>query len=102
MRQHGPRPINRVAESVGLTIQDLWRRPEGIGTVQKLELKLDRYLRHVHTGDYSLLPQIWPLLFAHLKERNEVPRYPNLEIYGHWNAEPSKCETTILIGLDQK
>jgi hypothetical protein len=51
---------------------------------------------------YSTIPQIWPLLFAHLKELNEIPKYPNLEIYGHWNAGPSKCETTILIGLDQK
>ena len=72
------------------------------GTLEELEVSLDRYLRHVHWGSYSTLPQIWPLLFAQLKERNEKSKYPNLEIYGHWNADPSKCETTILIGLDQK
>lgn len=72
------------------------------GTLEKIEVSLDRYLRHVHKGDYSPLPQIWRLLFAQLMELNEIPKYPNLEIYGHWNADPSKCETTILIGLDQK
>jgi hypothetical protein len=72
------------------------------GTLEKMDVALDRYLRHVHMGDYSTLPQIWPLLFAQLKERKEIPKYPNLEIYGHWNADPSKCETTIVIGLDQQ
>ena len=72
------------------------------GTLEKIDVSFDRYLRHVHKGDYSTLPQIWPLLFSQLMELNEIPKYPNLEIYGHWNADPSKCETTILIGLDQK
>ena len=72
------------------------------GTLEKLDVTLDRYLRHVHTGDYATLPHIWPWLFAQLKEQNEISKYPSLEIYGHWNPDPSKCETTILIGVEQK
>ena len=75
---------------------------EGIGTLEELEVSLERYLRHVHWGLYSELPQIWPQLFAQLKQRGETPTKPNLEIYGHWNDDPAKCETTILIGLNRK
>ncbi len=73
-----------------------------VGTLEKLNVSLDRYLRHVHVGPYSTLPRIWPLLFAQLKARDEVPKCPNLEVYGHWNKDPSKCETTILIGLEPR
>jgi hypothetical protein len=70
-----------------------------LGTLEKLDVSLNRYLRHVHVGDYSKLPEIWPKLMAQFYEQNEILQYPCLEIYGHWNSDPSKCETTILIGL---
>ena len=71
----------------------------GIGTLEKLEVLLNRYLRHLHTGTYSALSQIWPQLFAELKQLGETPAKPHVEIYGNWNPDPAKCETTILIGL---
>lgn len=73
-----------------------------VGTLEKMDVSLERYLKHLHVGPYATLPQIWPELFKQLKQRNEEPRFPNLEIYGHWNPDPTKCETTILIGLDQE
>ncbi len=69
------------------------------GTLEKKEITLERYLKYLHVGPYATLPQIWPELFTQLKHRNEEPRFPSLEIYGHWNPDPTKCETTILIGL---
>ena len=71
------------------------------GTLEPLEVSLERYLRYVHTGPYSELPQIWPQLVDGLKQQGEVPAKPSLEIYGHWNQDPSKCETTILIALNR-
>ena len=70
-----------------------------VGSLEPLEVSLERYLRYVHTGPYSELPQVWPQLVDVLKQQGEVPAKPNLEIYGHWNEDPSKCETTILISL---
>ncbi|MEZ4706267.1 MAG: GyrI-like domain-containing protein [Caldilineaceae bacterium] len=72
-----------------------------IGQLDPLEASLERYLRHVHKGPYAQLPQIWPQLMAALKQQGEAPAFPNLEIYGHWHSDETKCETTIIIGLKQ-
>ncbi len=70
-----------------------------VGTLEALDVSLDRYVRHLHVGPYSTLGAIWPQLMGEIKQRGEKQQYPNLEIYGHWNADETKCETTILIGL---
>jgi len=64
-----------------------------------LEFELQRFMRHVHVGPYQELPQKWKDLKAELIARGEVMALPSLEIYGHHNDDPSKLETTILIGL---
>ena len=74
----------------------------GIGTLEKFEVRLPRYLQYLHRGPYSTLPEIWPKLFAILEQIEEHPLLPNLELYGHWNPDPTQCETTILIGLTPK
>ena len=73
-----------------------------IGTLETLEVFLDRYVKYLHVGPYSTLGATWLQLMEELKTRNEKPQFPNLEIYGHWNADESKCETTILIGLAER
>lgn len=72
------------------------------GSLERLEVSLDRYLRYVHLGEYNKLPKVWAELITFVKQHGMSPRYPNLEVYGHWNSDPAKCETTILIGLDAK
>ena len=72
-----------------------------VGSLEKIEVSLQRFVKHLHVGPYITLPQVWPKLFEVLKQRNEDRRLPNLEIYGHWNPDPTKCETTILIGLSR-
>lgn len=71
----------------------------GAGKLEQLNVSLGRHVRYLHKGPYSLLPQVWPQLMAEVKQRGETPAWPNLEIYGHWEADESNCETTILIGL---
>ncbi|MFO0914257.1 MAG: hypothetical protein U0795_14960 [Pirellulales bacterium] len=71
------------------------------GALEEMTVTIDRYLRYVHRGEYSTLPEVWQMLIDELKKLNEVPKCPSIEVYGHWNADPSKCETTILIGLNQ-
>ncbi len=86
-------------DSMMFTGIELAEGTPAVGTLEPLEVSLERYLRFVHTGPYSELPQIWPKLVAEIKQRGETPAKPSLEIYGHWNEDPAKCETTILISL---
>ncbi len=72
-----------------------------LGTLEMLNVSLERYVKHLHVGPYSTLGATWMQLMEELKKRCEKSEYPNLEIYGHWNADEAKCETTILIGLAQ-
>jgi effector-binding domain-containing protein len=67
--------------------------------LEPLEFELQRYMKHVHFGPYQALPQKWKELKAELAVRGEIIGSPSLEIYGHHCDEPSKLETTILIGL---
>ena len=80
----------------GIEMKDL---AADVGTLEKLDVSLDRYARYLHIGPYSTLGATWSQLMEELKKRGETPQYPNLEIYGHWNPDESKCETTIVIGL---
>ncbi|OWK35305.1 GyrI-like domain-containing protein [Fimbriiglobus ruber] len=81
------------------------RSPQSLPTpdpIEPLEFELERYMKHVHVGPYQALPQKWAELKAELAGRSEVIGSPSLEVYGHHCAEPSKLETTILIGLRAK
>jgi hypothetical protein len=70
--------------------------------LEPLEFELQRYMKHVHVGPYQELPQKWKELKAELAVCGEIIGSPSLEIYGHHCDDPSKLETTILIGLQAK
>ncbi|OWK45531.1 GyrI-like domain-containing protein [Fimbriiglobus ruber] len=70
--------------------------------LEPLEFELERHMKHVHVGPYQALPQKWKELKAELATRGEVIGSPSLEVYGHYCDDPSKLETTILIGLQAK
>jgi len=70
--------------------------------LERLDFELQRYMKHIHVGPYQELPQKWKDLQAELVARGEVIGTPSLEIYGHHCDDPSKAETTILIGLRAK
>lgn len=70
--------------------------PEGL---EPLEFELHRYLKHIHVGPYQALPAKWQTLKDALAACDETIGAPSLEIYGHHSDEPSKLETTIVIGL---
>ena len=70
--------------------------------LEPLEFELLRYMKHLHVGPYQALPQKWKDLQAELVARGEVIGSPSLEVYGHHCEEPTKLETTILIGLKKK
>ena len=70
--------------------------------LEPFDFELLRYMKHVHIGPYQVLPEKWKALKAELAARGEIIGFPSLEVYGHWCADPSKAETTILIGLQQQ
>lgn len=73
-------------------------------SLESLEFQLDRYLKHVHTGPYHALPQVWERLTAELTASDETMTLPSLEVYGHHceDEDEAKQETTVLIGLGAK
>ena len=73
-----------------------------LGSLATMEIQIPRYLRHVHVGPYSELPNVWASMTKKAEEDGETRSYPGLEIYGHWNEDPGKCETTVLIALERK
>ena len=70
--------------------------------LEPLEFELQRYMKHLHVGPYQALPEKWKALKTDLAARGEIIGFPSLEVYGHSCADPSKAETTILIGLKQQ
>jgi hypothetical protein len=70
--------------------------------LEPLEFELQRYLKHVHIGPYQALPEKWRALKTRLAGLGETIGSPSLEIYGHHCDDPSKLETTILIGLQPR
>ena len=81
---------------------ELTENTKSITTLEPLAFELPRYLRHVHAGPYQLLPAKWASLKASIAGLGETTCSPCMEIYGHHNADPTKLETTILIGLGPK
>ncbi len=67
--------------------------------LERLEVELKRYAKHLHVGPYSTLPEVWPRLMGELHHQGFKMAGIALEVYGHMNPGPAKCETTILIGL---
>ena len=70
--------------------------------LEPLDFELRRYCRHIHIGSYQALPQKWEALKSELAVLGEKIDSPSLEVYGHHCDDPSKAETTILIGLKVK
>lgn len=92
-------PADRMFAGVELLDSQQAATPDQL---EPLEFDLQRYLKHVHIGPYQALPQTWKGLKAELAARREVIAAPSLEIYGHHCDDPSRTETTILIGLQAR
>jgi hypothetical protein len=86
---------------VGVELRNAQQIPM-LNQLEPLEFELPRHMKHVHVGPYQALPQKWKELKTELAARGEVISSPSLEVYGHHCDEPSKLETTIMIGLQAK
>jgi hypothetical protein len=84
---------------VGVELLNTTQIPE---LLEPLEFELQRYVKHLHIGPYQALAEKWKALKAELTTCGEKIGSPSLEIYGHHCDDPSKLETTILIGLQPR
>ncbi len=89
-------------ESTIFTGVELKEPASDLGTLEALDISLDHYVSYQHVGPYSALGGIWTELMETLRQRGDKPQFPNLEIYGHWNENEAKCETTIVVGLAKR
>ncbi len=63
------------------------------------EIQLARYASWEHIGPYHKLHEACSSLNKALKDMGLQTRRPLIEVYGHWNEDESKLETTILVPL---
>jgi hypothetical protein len=84
---------------VGVELLPNAKAPDGL---EPLHFELQRFLKHLHVGPYQALPAKWKALKDDLSLRGECICSPSLEIYGHHCEDPTKLETTILIGIKTK
>lgn len=67
----------------------------GEGEVRCVETPGGTVVQTVHVGPYSRLPEAHAALHAWCKANGRAIGASSWEIYGHWNNDPAKLETTI-------
>ena len=79
---------------------ELTKAPVNKFDLEQMDVKLTKYIRYKHVGAYSGLPRAYKLMRNFLSDNNLKSQFPWLEIYGDWNADESKLETDIIMGLE--
>jgi len=69
--------------------------PPGTGLELK-QVRLPEYIYYKHIGPYDKIGEACTLVLEQLRQQSITTRFPYLEIYGHWTADPSKLETEML------
>lgn len=68
---------------------------EPAGGVVPSALPAGRTAHFLHVGPYAGIPGAWHTLFAWCAEKGLELAHINWEIYGDWNDDPSKLETSV-------
>lgn len=68
---------------------------EPIGEVMSSTLPAGRAVRFLHVGSYEGLPDAWHTLFAWSAKEGHKLADINWQIYGDWNDDPAKLETSL-------
>jgi hypothetical protein len=67
--------------------------------LRRVELAHHAYYRH--TGPYEQIPEAYSAMQAELSRLGLRSVPPGLEIYGHWNEDPQKLVTEILMSVER-
>jgi effector-binding domain-containing protein len=66
-----------------------------VGTVVPLETPSGTAAMTTHYGDYGRLGEANAAIIEWCRAHNRVRSGPSWEVYGHWNADPTKLRTDI-------
>jgi hypothetical protein len=69
--------------------------PAGTDLEQR-SFELPRYVCVKHVGPYNQIPETFTKAQEYFKTEGIAVGVPYLELYGHWNEDPSKLETDML------
>ncbi len=76
--------------------------PASVPGLELRRVELPRYAYYRHTGPYELIPQAYTRMQSELSRLGLRSVPPGLEIYGHWNDDPQKLVTEILMSVKDK
>ncbi|WP_084011201.1 GyrI-like domain-containing protein [Pseudofrankia sp. DC12] len=69
------------------------------GLVECVETPTGRAARAVHRGGYSGLPEAHAAIHAWCRQHAETVGAWSMEVYGDWDEDEAKIETTVLYAL---
>ena len=58
-----------------------------------------RFISMLHVGDYSGLGATYDAIYSYCRGAGLKTAGPYWELYGHWNENPEKLETTVAVSL---
>lgn len=67
--------------------------------LEQKEILLLKYASCIHTGPYHLIRQTGQRMREELTSAGQDIILPYIEIYGHWDPDETKLETTLIMAL---
>jgi hypothetical protein len=65
----------------------------------KNQISLDQYVYYKHIGPYSGIHKSYSEIIIEMEKRSLHRIPPSVEIYGHWNIDPTLLETELLLSF---
>jgi hypothetical protein len=73
--------------------------PVNIPGLRLRRIELVQYAYYRHAGPYELIPKAYSMMQAEIERLGMRQVSPGMEIYGHWNDDPQKLVTEILLSV---
>jgi len=89
------RLLGQLGPPAARLVQKLAGRHEPVGEVVPSALPAGRAAHFLLVGSYEGIPGAWQTLFAWCAEQRLKLADVNWEIYGEWNDDPAKLETSM-------
>jgi hypothetical protein len=67
--------------------------------LEQKKVELQTYALYKHIGPYQFIKQAGKNMKEELSKRGFENAFPYIEIYGHWNSDETKLETTLIMSL---
>ena len=95
--------VNHILYTAGTSVfagVEIESSPDPALGLERIDVQIPRYAYYRHAGPYNQLGDVYRSVYEQIDSMHLAAGPLSLEIYGHWDADPSKLVTEILIGLD--